>query len=42
MVRFGPKICHNLEAALQHAWLETHGFGDFASSKMPGFTHLPA
>ena len=36
MIHFGPEICHNLEAALQHEWLETNGLGGFASSTILG------
>jgi hypothetical protein len=31
-----------LEAALQREWLETHGLGDFAASKVLGLTHRAA
>ena len=40
MIRFGPEICHNLEAAIQHERLETHGRGGSASSTILGLTYL--
>src|SRR5512147_1045255 len=36
MIRFGPEICRDLEAALQREWLETNGIGGFASSTIAG------
>lgn len=36
MIHFGPEICHNVEAAVQHEWLETNGLGGFASSTILG------
>src|SRR5512147_1477065 len=36
MIRFGPEICRDLEAALQREWLETNGIGGFAGSTIIG------
>src|ERR1700722_17651253 len=36
MIRFGPEICADLDAASQHEWLETNGIGGFASSTLSG------
>jgi hypothetical protein len=36
MMHFGPEICHNLETALQHEWLETNGLCGFASPTILG------
>jgi len=32
MIRFGEKICTNLDAGLRREWLETNGLGGFASA----------
>ena len=32
MIRFGPELCDDLEAAGRREWLETNGLGGFASS----------
>src|SRR5215467_13174344 len=32
MIKFGPRICGDLNAALRREWLETNGLGGFASS----------
>lgn len=36
MIKFGPKICSNLQQALTREWLETNGIGGFASSTIVG------
>ena len=36
MIRFGEKICTNLDAALRREWLETNGLGGFASATING------
>ncbi|MBI3329023.1 MAG: amylo-alpha-1,6-glucosidase [Nitrospinae bacterium] len=36
MIRFGSKVCSNLDAALAREWLETNGLGGFASSTIVG------
>lgn len=36
MIRFGPEVCGNLEAASRREWLETNGIGGFASSSLSG------
>ncbi len=36
MIRFGPDVCNNLDAALRREWLETNGLGGFASSTIVG------
>jgi predicted glycogen debranching enzyme len=36
MIRFGPDVCGNLDAALRREWLETNGLGGFASSTIVG------
>jgi predicted glycogen debranching enzyme len=36
MIRFGEKICTNLDAALGREWLETNGLGGFASGTVNG------
>lgn len=36
MIRFGEKICTNLDAALRREWLETNGLGGFASAAVNG------
>lgn len=36
MIRFGPEVCGNLDAALGREWLETNGLGGFASSTIVG------
>ncbi len=36
MIRFGPDICGNLDAALGREWLETNSLGGFASSTIIG------
>ncbi|MBI3961510.1 MAG: glycogen debranching enzyme N-terminal domain-containing protein, partial [Deinococcus sp.] len=36
MIRFGPEICRNLDAALSREWLETNSLGGFASSTIVG------
>jgi predicted glycogen debranching enzyme len=36
MIRFGPDICQDLDAALAREWLETNGLGGFASSTIVG------
>jgi predicted glycogen debranching enzyme len=36
MIRFGEKICTNLDAGLRREWLETNGLGGFASATING------
>ncbi|MGH9556941.1 MAG: amylo-alpha-1,6-glucosidase [Terriglobales bacterium] len=36
MIKFGPDICGNLDAATSCEWLETNGLGGFASSTIAG------
>jgi predicted glycogen debranching enzyme len=36
MIRFGEKICTNLDAGLRREWLETSGLGGFASATING------
>jgi predicted glycogen debranching enzyme len=36
MIRFGEKICTNLDAGLRREWLETNGLGGFASGTING------
>ena len=36
MIPLGPEICGNLATATQREWLETNGFGGFASSTIIG------
>ncbi len=36
MIRFGPDICGNFEAAASREWLETNGLGGFAASTIVG------
>jgi predicted glycogen debranching enzyme len=36
VIRFGPDICKNLDAALSREWLETNGLGGYASSTISG------
>jgi len=36
VIRFGPEVCGNLDAALGREWLETNGLGGFASSTIVG------
>jgi len=36
MIRFGEKICANLDAGLRREWLETNGLGGFASATING------
>src|ERR1022692_4629326 len=36
MIRFGPEICGDLDAASQREWLETNGIGGFAASTVSG------
>lgn len=36
MIRFGPDICGDIEAAGRREWLETNGLGGFASSTLLG------
>jgi hypothetical protein len=40
MIRFGEKICTNLDAALRREWLERNGIGGFASSTVNDVTHV--
>lgn len=35
-VVFGPEICHDLAAGLEHEWLVTNGIGGFASASLNG------
>jgi predicted glycogen debranching enzyme len=36
MIHFDQETCGNLDAALQHEWLETNGLGGFAASTLVG------
>ncbi len=36
MLRFGPEICGDLDAASRREWLETNGLGGYASSTVTG------
>src|SRR5262245_495736 len=36
MIRFGPEILQDLDAALSREWLETNGLGSYASSTLCG------
>ena len=36
MIRLGPDVCGDLDAALRREWLETNGIGGFASSTVAG------
>jgi glycogen debranching enzyme len=36
MLRYGPEVCGDLEAASRREWLQTNGIGGFASSTVAG------